>query len=197
MKRIVALSMTLLASAIFATGCCKSGGEAPPSDASVPQVAPENNKTEELEQDEEPLDVENEETPEGVVNSFFRSFFRGASEDAFALLSSKAQEAQSENFAAQASETIRWRVVEKTKPTTAGVVYVWIEVEDYAETGEIQRDLLTFSLTDDDGDWRVAGFNVGDVAVDFEESVIVAQEAPVAPGEVRAASRIERVSVRR
>ena len=111
------------------------------------------------------------------------------------LLSKRARDAQSENFVAQASESIRWRVVEKSKSNSEGRVFVWVEVEDYAESGKVQRDTLTFAMTRDGDDWRVAGFNVGDVAVDFEESVIVAQEAPEQPRVERTAVRLEETSV--
>ena len=136
---------------------------------------------EKLEQDTTPLELENEETPEGVVNAFFRTFFRGDSDGAFALLTREAQEAQSENFVAQASETIRWRVVEKSRETPQGLVFVWVECEDVADGGELQRDTLTFALRNDANAWRVTGFSVGEVAVDFEGSQIVAQEERVAP----------------
>lgn len=195
--RFFALSMTLLAALAFTTGCGSCGGdknEAQP-EAST-QSAPESTEQEQLEEDASPLDVESEETPEGVVNSFFRTFFRGDSDGAFALLSEKARESQSENFAAQASDTIRWRIVQKTKPTNRGRVYVWVDVEDYAESGEVQRDTLSFVLTNNDAAWRVCGFNVGDAAVDFEESVIVAQEAPAAPIE-RTATRLDETNTRR
>ena len=129
------------------------------------------------------------------MNAFFRAFFRGDSEGAYMLLSKRARDAQSENFVAQASESIRWRVVEKSKSNSEGRVFVWVEVEDYAESGKVQRDTLTFAMTRDGDDWRVAGFNVGDVAVDFEESVIVAQEAPEQPRVERTAVRLEETSV--
>ncbi len=154
-------------------------------------------EAEKLEQDDAPLDVESDETPEGVVNSFFRTFFRGDSDGAFALLSKKAREAQSESFVAQASDSIRWRVLEKTKPTNLGRVYVFVEVEDYSDAGEIQRDSLSFALANDEGAWRVSAFHVGDVTVDFEESVIVAQEAPTAPSVERVATRIDETKTTR
>ncbi|MBQ8363009.1 MAG: hypothetical protein IJX36_03645, partial [Thermoguttaceae bacterium] len=45
-----------------------------------------------------PLNVEDAESPEGVVDAFFRSFFKGDDDGAFALLTSKAQEATANNF---------------------------------------------------------------------------------------------------
>ena len=195
MRALVALSLVVTVMLAVAFGCAKSEQtgnqkDAEPGVQNATDVQDQDREVEKLEQDDEPLDVESEETPEGVVNRFFRSFFRGDSDGAFALLSRNAQEAQSENFVAQPSDSIRWRVVEKTKPTKRGRVFVWVDVEDYAETGEVQRDSLSFALANDEGSWRVSGFHVGDVAVDFEKSVIVAQEAPVAPK----SERIERVA---
>ena len=195
MRALVALSLAATVALAFAIGCgkCERGGQKDNSElqnATEVQDQDQEQETEKLEQDDDPLDVESAETPEGVVNSFFRAFFRGDSDAAFALLSKKAQEAQSENFVAQSSDSIRWRVVEKTKPTSRGRVYVWVEVEDYADNGEVQRDALSFALADDGGIWRISGFHVGEVAVDFEKSVIIAQEAPAAPG----AERVERVA---
>ena len=193
MKRIVSLSVSLMAALTLLVGC--GSGDAgtetsngTPSEQSVSSSV----EKEELTQDETPLDVETASTPEGVVNAFFRAFFRGDSEGAYMLLSKRARDAQSENFVAQASESIRWRVVEKSKSNSEGRVFVWVEVE---ESGKVQRDTLTFAMTRDGDDWRVSGFNVGDVAVDFEESVIVAQEAPEQPRVERTAVRLEETSV--
>lgn len=197
MKRIIALSVALVATLAFAAGCGDCGKKTEPTESTETRDAGETFDKESLVYDDEPLDVESRETPEGVVNRFFRTFFRGDAEGAFSLLSEKAREAQSENFAAQASDTIRWRVVEKSKPTSRGRVYVWVEVEDYAESGEIQRDALAFAMTNDSGNWRVSGFNVGDVVVDFEESVIVAQETPDAPEPEQMAARIDEMNTTR
>lgn len=115
-----------------------------------------------------PLNVEDAESPEGVVDAFFRSFFKGDDDGAFALLTSKAQEATREQFSAQASDTIKWKATKKAA-LDDGRVRVYVEVEDYTETGEIQVEELTFILSNADGAWRVAGFNVGDLAIDFED----------------------------
>ncbi|MBQ7814408.1 MAG: hypothetical protein IJY15_04570 [Thermoguttaceae bacterium] len=115
-----------------------------------------------------PLNVEDAESPEGVVDAFFRSFFKGDDDGAFALLTSKAQEATREQFSAQASDTIKWKATKK-ESLDDGRVCVYVDVEDYTETGEIQVEELTFILSDADGAWRVAGFNVGDLAIDFED----------------------------
>lgn len=124
-----------------------------------------------------PLNVDDPNAPEGVVEAFFRSFFNGDDEAAFALLTSKAQEATREQFSAQASDTIKWKATKK-ETLDDGRVCVYVDVEDYAETGEIQVEELTFFLSDADGAWRVAGFSVGELAINFEERQIsaVAQE---------------------
>lgn len=124
-----------------------------------------------------PLNVEDAESPEGVVDAFFRSFFKGDDDGAFALLTSKAQEATREQFAAQASDTIKWKATKKAA-LEDGRVCVYVDVEDYTETGDIQVEELTFVLSDADGAWRVAGFSVGELAINFEERQInaVAQE---------------------
>lgn len=124
-----------------------------------------------------PLNVEDAESPEGVVDAFFRSFFKGDDEGAFALLTSKAQDATREQFSAQASDTIKWKATKKVA-LDDGRVCVYVDVEDYTETGEIQVEELTFLLSDADGAWRVAGFSVDELAINFEERQInaVAQE---------------------
>ena len=124
-----------------------------------------------------PLNVEDAESPEGVVDAFFRSFFKGDDDSAFALLTSKAQEATREQFAAQASDTIKWKATKKAA-LDDGRVCVYVDVEDYTETGDIQVEELAFVLSNADGAWRVAGFSVGDLAINFEERQInaVAQE---------------------
>ncbi|MBR5244221.1 MAG: hypothetical protein IKW13_08300 [Thermoguttaceae bacterium] len=125
-----------------------------------------------------PLNVEDAESPEGVVDAFFRSFFKGDDDGAFALLTSKAQEATREQFSAQASDTIKWKATKKVA-LDDGRVCVYVDVEDYTETGEIQVEELTFVLSDADGAWRVAGFSVDELAINFEERQINA----VAQGE--------------
>ena len=197
MRTLAALCLTVTVALAFAFGCGKcdrfGNGKSESEIQTETDRQDVETETEKLEEDEAPLDVESDETPEGVVNGFFRSFFRGDSDGAFALLSKKAQEAQSERFVATGSSSIRWRVLEKTKPTKRGRVYVFVEVEDYADDkGEVQRDSLSFELANDAGAWRVSGFHVGDVNVDFEESVIVAQEGPAAPS----GARVERVATR-
>ncbi len=126
--------------------------------------------------DRSAIEIENLDSPEGVVNEFFKTFFSGDDEGAFALLSSKARDAQREQFVTQKSDTIRWRVSQKSKEKN-GVVHVWVDVEDYADSGDIQMDTLTFVIVKDVETWRVAGFQVGDLAVNFEDSVIASLDA--------------------
>ena len=156
-----------------------SGGQTPDSTESSASETPE--------VDETPLDVENPETPEGVVNAFFKTFFSGDDDGAFALLTSRAQEAKRNQFLAQESDTVRWRITKKMKPIR-GRVLVLVDVEDYTDSGAIQMDELTFILTNDDYAWRIAGFSVGDLAINFEESLYesyVSDELIDAPQEKR------------
>ncbi len=122
--------------------------------------------TEEL--DLSTLNAEDKNTPEGVVNFFFKAFFSGDDDYAFNLLTSKAQKAKRGSFVAQESNCVSWRIVGKTKPLD-GRVKVLVELEDYDEGGEFQTDLLTFLLTNDDSEWRIARFGVGELEIDFEE----------------------------
>lgn len=158
------------------TGC---GGSATDGDAATDSNVPAATESDATDAGDEtaPLNVEDKESPEGVVDAFFRSFFKGDDDGAFALLTSKAQEATREQFSAQASDTIKWKATKKAA-LDDGRVCVYVDVEDYTETGEIQVEELTFVLSDADGAWRVAGFSVGELAINFEERQInaVAQE---------------------
>ncbi len=156
------------------TGC---GGSATDGDAATGSNVPAATESDAAGGETAPLNVEDSESPEGVVDAFFRSFFKGDDDGAFALLTSKAQEATREQFSAQASDTIKWKATKKAS-LDDGRVCVYVDVEDYTETGEIQVEELTFVLSDADGAWRVAGFSVGELAINFEERQInaVAQE---------------------
>ena len=166
----------IVAATVSCVGCGsteKDGAARPASNASP--NATEQGATQEENGDEETsgadLDVDNPESPEGVVNRFIQSFFNGDGDAAFAMLTEKARDAQRDQFAAQASDSIRWSIVRKTKrdQNRARVV---VDVEDYADSGDLQTDELTFLTTNDAGKWRVAGFHVGELVVDFENSVI-------------------------
>jgi len=134
------------------------------------------------------IDVENLETPEGVVDSFFKAFFSGDDDGAFQLLTSKAQKAKRGSFLAQESNCVSWRTVGKTKPSD-GCVKVLVELEDYDDVGEFQTDRLTFLLTKDDSEWRIARFGIGELEIDFEEQTSnnpsVARTAGVTVNETR------------
>lgn len=149
--------------------------------------------------DDTPLDVDNPNTPEGVVNEFFKTFFSGDDDGAFALLTSRAQNAKRDNFLAQESDTVRWRITKKMKPIR-GRVLVLVDVEDYTDAGAIQLDELTFVLTNDDVAWRIAGFSVGELAIDFEDALqetFVQESRPAVKKDapVRTASAVDGTSV--
>ncbi|MBQ2788402.1 MAG: hypothetical protein IJE97_02105 [Thermoguttaceae bacterium] len=176
-KRTVLLGVALgFCFALSGCGSSTDGDGAP--DSNVPAANGSDANGGSGDETNAPLNVEDAESPEGVVDAFFRSFFKGDDDAAFALLTSKAQEATREQFAAQASDTIRWKATKKTA-LDDGRVCVCVDVEDYAETGEIQLEELAFVVSNADGAWRVAGFSVGDLAIDFEERQInaVAQES--------------------
>jgi len=134
------------------------------------------------------IDVENLSAPEGVVDSFFRAFFSGDDDGAFQMLTSKAQKAKRGSFVAQESNCVSWRIIGKTKPSN-GRVKVLVELEDYDDVGEFQTDRLTFLLTKDDSEWRIARFGIGELEIDFEEQTAndpsVARTAGVTTNETR------------
>ena len=178
MKRnaiMCAIVMVALGTALGCRPCDSTKDSQSDAPASATVDAPEAETPADETKGNDDIDVENADSPEGVVNAFFKSFFSGDGDSAFALLSEKARSAQRDQFVAQASETIRWRVVRKSAPRR-GRLRVWVDVEDYAESGDIQMDTLSFDMTNDAGAWRVAGFNVGDLIVNFEDSVIASIE---------------------
>lgn len=156
------------------SGCGKDKGDSAPmndetASATSGVAAEEKISYSKPEIDETPLNVDDLSAPEGVVNEFFKTFFSGDDDGAFALLTSRAQNAKRDQFLAQESETVHWRITKKMKPFN-GRVIVYVEVEDYTDSGSIQMDELTFVLTNDDAEWRIAGFNVGDLSVNYEGS---------------------------
>lgn len=158
----------------FAFSGCGGANEnvdAPKENAPAAGEKAANESVEPAASEGETLNVDDPESPEGVVDAFFRSFFKGDDDGAFALLTSKAQEATREQFAAQASDTIKWKTTKKT-PVENGCVRVCVDVEDYTEAGEFQTEELIFALSNADGAWRVSGFNVGDLAINFEDRQI-------------------------
>ncbi len=191
-----------LSAFIVNVGCCPCGSDCN-TDSETPSAtstdatgesAPNSETTEEgAEEFNEEIDVENADSPEGVVDAFFKAFFSGDRAAAFALLSTKAREAQREQFAAESSSTIQWQVASK-KRGVGGRVYVTVDVEDYAENGDIKTDSLTFVMTRDAGAWRVAGFNVGEIAVNFEDSVMTRNDKNREP--VRVARELDGAVIR-
>ncbi len=178
----VALGLSLALSGCGGKGDADANAPtAPNAPAATEESASDPAATEEnaTSQAEETLNFDDAESPESVVDAFFQTFFKGDDDGAFALLTSKARQATAENFSAQASDTIKWTVTRKTAEEN-GRVFVYVDVEDYTDAGEIQTEELTFALTDADSAWRVAGFSVGGVAINFEDRQInaVAQENP-------------------
>lgn len=186
MKRTIFWSVAL-GLCLALNGCGGKGDDAnAPTTPNAPaateekatDAAPETTDENATSQAEEPLNFNDAESPESVVDTFFQTFFKGDDDGAFALLTSKAQKATAENFSAQASDTIKWTVTRRTAEEN-GRVFVYVDVEDYTDAGEIQTEELTFALTDADDAWRVAGFSVGGVAINFEDrQIAVAQENP-------------------
>ncbi len=166
---LLVLSLTLLSSLVGCGDCPRGNDDAPTNNSASATGVEETPESDDVqpEIDESPLDVDNPNTPEGVVNEFFKTFFSGDAEGAFALLTSRAQEAKRDQFNAQESDTVRWTITKKTKPVH-GRALVYVDVEDYTDSGSIQMDELTFVLTNDDYAWRIAGFSVGELAVNFE-----------------------------
>lgn len=155
--------LALLASLFLFTGCGAEKEPSAPSESATPNA-------EEPKTDAPALDVESETTPEGVTQHFFAAFFSGQDEAAWELLTVKAQDATRENFSAQASDTIEWKV--KSKKIENGIAYVFVEVSDLNDEGERAKEELTFALRNDSKRWGVAGFSAGELAVDFEAKMI-------------------------
>ncbi len=151
--------------------CCENASPENPTNESSVDAQPGDVQDEGTpEVDDSPLKVDDPATPEGVVNEFFKTFFSGDDDGAFALLTTRAQIAKRDNFLAQESDTVRWRITKKMKPI-CGRVLVVVDVEDYTDSGSIQMDELTFVLTNDNYAWRIAGFSVGDLAINFEDAI--------------------------
>ena len=182
-KRTILLGVALGFCFAF-SGCGGSSTDADAANANAPAATDADANGGAESETTAPLNVEDPESPEGVVDAFFRSFFKGDDDGAFALLTSRAQEATREQFSAQASDTIKWKATKKAA-LDDGRVCVYVDVEDYTETGEIQVEELTFVLSDADGAWRVAGFSVDELTINFEERQInaVAQEEDAFSGD--------------
>ena len=114
-------------------------------------------------------------TPEGITDRFFSAFFSGRDQEAWGLLTEKAQNATKENFVAQASDTVGWEITKKS--VEDGMAYVFVNVSDLTDTGDRATEELIFALRSDNGRWGVAGFSAGTLAVNFEETAVESYNA--------------------
>ena len=125
--------------------------------------------------DDTALDTKSSTTPEGITDRFFSAFFSGRDQEAWELLTEKAQSATKENFAAQASDTVGWEITKKS--VEDGMAYVFVNVSDLTDTGDRATEELIFALRSDNGRWGVAGFSAGNLAVNFEETAVESYSA--------------------
>ena len=121
------------------------------------------------------LDTKSPTTPEGITDRFFSAFFSGRDQEAWGLLTEKAQNATKENFVAQASDTVGWEITKKS--VEDGMAYVFVNVSDLTDTGDRATEELIFALRSDNGRWGVAGFSAGNLAVNFEETAVESYNA--------------------
>lgn len=174
MFKTIILSVCLLTFSLLSiTGCGQKDSPAPKSDTSA---AP-SSKTSAVQVPS--LNLESSETSEGVTNKFFKAFFGGNDQQAFALLTPLAQKVTKDSFAASANDTIRWNVTSKKEQGNTADVYV--SIRDLDETGDIVQEELVFHLAKEGSSWRVSGFSAGENIVSFEKT---AEEPNVAPVEV-------------
>lgn len=111
-----------------------------------------------------------ETSPEGVMDRFLATFFSGKDKEAWSLLTPKAQDATGDNFAAMASDTVAWEITKKT--VSGDLAYLFVNVSDLTDTGDRSKEELIFVLRCNDNRWGVAGFNAGELAVDYEQTVV-------------------------
>lgn len=145
------------------SGCAKSGGEGGQTEAGSPQGV-----SSQTQQGAANLNIESKATPEGVTHHFFKAFFSGDDKSAFALLTKKAQAVTRDNFSAQASDTIKWKIRKATGEGDQRQIHV--DVEDLNEEGNASREELVFAVKKIDNTWGVSGFSTNGLCVDFEES---------------------------
>lgn len=148
----------LLAVALLPLGCKKAE---PPKEESQPAAEAA---------DSAALDIRSDKTPEGVTNHFFGAFFSGKDNEAWSYLTPEAQNATKDSFEAQASDTIRWNVTKVDRDNNNA--YVYINVSDLNDAGEVTSEELIFALRNESNQWGVAGFSAGDMIVNFEEKVL-------------------------
>lgn len=169
-----AFGFALLIAALIFSGCSKPIDQ--PAAPAAPAAPADQPASEAGEGATTSLNIESETTPEGVTQRFFAAFFSGQDEAAWSLLTAKAQEATRENFSAQASDTIEWKVMNKKLEN--GIAYVFVEVSDLNDEGDRAKEELIFALRNDDQRWGVAGFSAGELAVDFESKEIGSLDEP-------------------
>ncbi len=160
----------LLAAAFIPLGCKKAE---PPKEESQPAAEAA---------DSTALNIRSDKTPEGVTNHFFGAFFSGKDNEAWSYLTPEAQNATKDSFEAQASDTIRWNVTKVDRDNNNA--YVYINVSDLNDAGEVTSEELIFALRNESNQWGVAGFSAGDMIVNFEEKVLETVSVGDAPTRV-------------
>lgn len=160
----------LLAAAFLPLGCKKIE---PPKEESQPAAEAA---------DSTALNIRSDKTPEGVTNHFFGAFFSGKDNEAWSYLTPEAQNATKDSFEAQASDTIRWNVTKVDRDNNNA--YVYINVSDLNDAGEVTSEELIFALRNESNQWGVAGFSAGDMIVNFEEKVLETVSVGEAPTRV-------------
>ena len=160
----------LLAAALLPLGCKKAE---PPKEESQPAAEAA---------DSTALNIRSDKTPEGVTNHFFGAFFSGKDNEAWSYLTPEAQNATKDSFEAQASDTIRWNVTKVDRDNNNA--YVYINVSDLNDAGEVTSEELIFALRNESNQWGVAGFSAGDMIVNFEEKVLETVSVGEAPTRV-------------
>ena len=160
----------LLAAAFLPLGCKKAE---PPKEESQPAAEAA---------DSTALNIRSDKTPEGVTNHFFGAFFSGKDNEAWSYLTPEAQNATKDSFEAQASDTIRWNVTKVDRDNNNA--YVYINVSDLNDAGEVTSEELIFALRNESNQWGVAGFSAGDMIVNLEEKVLETVSVGDAPTRV-------------
>ncbi|MBQ3331873.1 MAG: hypothetical protein IKF77_01565 [Thermoguttaceae bacterium] len=161
--------VTLLLLVVLAAAGCGGGADKDQTDTKAnpaEEAAPADNAV---------LDTKSPTTPEGITDRFFSAFFSGRDQEAWGLLTEKAQNATKENFVAQASDTVGWEITKKS--VEDGMAYVFVNVSDLTDTGDRATEELIFALRSDNGRWGVAGFSAGNLAVNFEETAVESYNA--------------------
>ena len=154
-------TLAFLMTAVLLAGGCGKKAE-PTNEHTEPVPAEQSDST--------ALDLRSDKTPEGVTNHFFGAFFSGKDSEAWAYLTQEAQQATKDSFEAQASDTIRWNITKVDRDNNNA--YVYINVRDLNDSGDVTSEELIFALRNEASKWGVAGFSAGDMIVNFEEKVL-------------------------